>query len=111
MTKRWFERSLLLRQLAELRYDVSAVLGLSILVGVTVMGVFAPVIALADPAAITPNALAAPSWGHPFGTDELGRDVFSRVVYGARISPIVGLIAVSISAIVGVPLGLMAGYF
>jgi peptide/nickel transport system permease protein len=55
--------------------------------------------------------LAAPSFHHPFGLDELGRDIFSRVLAGARISLIVGLTVVGISAFVGVLLGSIAGYF
>jgi len=68
----------------------------------------------ADPLAIdtTPGAsLQAPSAEHPFGTDKLGRDVFSRVIYGARISLAVGLIAVAISLIIGLALGAISGYF
>ena len=55
--------------------------------------------------------LAAPSWSHPFGLDELGRDILSRVLAGARISLLVGLVVVSVSAAVGVLLGALAGYF
>src|SRR3982751_4196301 len=55
--------------------------------------------------------LAAPSWGHPFGLDELGRDILARVLAGARISFLVGLVVVSVSATVGTLLGTIAGYF
>ncbi|MCL5887246.1 MAG: ABC transporter permease [Actinobacteria bacterium] len=68
----------------------------------------------ADPLAIntTPGAsLQAPSAEHPFGTDRLGRDVLSRVIYGARISLAVGLIAVAISLVIGLTLGAISGYF
>lgn len=57
------------------------------------------------------NIRATPSVEHPFGTDELGRDILSRIIYGARISISVGLIAVSISLIGGVTLGAIAGYY
>ncbi|MCG8355252.1 MAG: ABC transporter permease [Kiloniellales bacterium] len=55
--------------------------------------------------------LQPPSWEHPFGTDNLGRDIFSRVILGARISLTVALMVVSASILIGVPLGLIAGYF
>src|SRR5215212_6699806 len=58
-----------------------------------------------------PLRLAGPSPAHPFGFDELGRDIFARVLAGARISFLVGLTVVSISAAVGTVLGAMAGYF
>src|SRR5258705_6513963 len=58
-----------------------------------------------------PLRLAAPSLAHPFGLDELGRDIFARVLAGARISFLVGLTVVSISAVVGTMLGGLAGYF
>lgn len=67
-----------------------------------------------DPLAINtaPGAsLQAPSAEHPFGTDRLGRDVLSRVIYGARISLAVGLIAVAISLMIGLTLGAISGYF
>ena len=53
----------------------------------------------------------APRWSHPFGTDDLGRDMLSRVIYGARASLAAGFISVSIAMAIGVPLGLIAGYF
>ena len=55
--------------------------------------------------------LAGPSWAHPFGLDELGRDILARVLAGARISFLVGLTVVSVSATVGTLLGTIAGYF
>jgi peptide/nickel transport system permease protein len=67
-----------------------------------------------DPLSVntTPGAnLQPPSLEHPFGTDKLGRDVFSRVVYGARVSLTVGLLAVSISLAIGLLLGALSGYY
>jgi peptide/nickel transport system permease protein len=56
-------------------------------------------------------ALQAPSLHHLFGTDQVGRDVFSRVLYGARVSPLVALFVLVIACVVGIPLGVVAGYF
>lgn len=58
-----------------------------------------------------PNMLRAPSLQYPFGTDEHGRDIFSRIIYGARISLKVSMLAVGISAVIGITLGAIAGYF
>jgi peptide/nickel transport system permease protein len=71
----------------------------------------APVLAPHDPNEISRDRRAAPTMAHPFGTDELGRDVLSRVIYGARISLRVGLIAVGIAATFGSLLGIAAAYF
>jgi len=57
------------------------------------------------------SALQAPSLHHLFGTDQVGRDVFSRVLYGARVSPLVALLVLVIACVVGIPLGVAAGYF
>jgi peptide/nickel transport system permease protein len=57
------------------------------------------------------EVLEAPSWSHPFGTDQVGRDILTRVMYGARISLVIVAAVLAISAAVGVPLGLVAGYF
>jgi peptide/nickel transport system permease protein len=56
-------------------------------------------------------ALQGPSLHHLFGTDQVGRDVFSRVLYGARVSPLIALFVLVIACVVGVPLGVVAGYF
>lgn len=63
------------------------------------------------PSDMAANSRLAPSWEHPFGTDTLGRDVLSRVIYGARISLTVGLISTGISTIIGLVLGGIAGYY
>jgi len=84
--------------------------GATLVIGVLLAGLLAPVISPNDPIKITPDALAPPSRVHPFGTDDLGRDILSRMLYGARISPIVGLIAVAISTVAGVSMGLVSGY-
>ncbi|MEP6995322.1 MAG: ABC transporter permease [Acidobacteriota bacterium] len=86
-------------------------------VGIVIVGIvivaalFAPLIAPYDPTQKnTRNLLKGPTTQHPLGTDELGRDTLSRVIYGARISLEVGIIAVGISLVIGVLLGLVAGY-
>jgi peptide/nickel transport system permease protein len=76
------------------------------------VAVFAPLIASHDPTHIDfSSVFLKPSLEHFFGTDELGRDIFSRVVYGTRISLFVGFVAVGISVMIGTVLGLVSGYF
>ena len=100
-----------------LRKNRLAILGLGWILVVVLMAVTADLWVphmFADPLKIdtTPGAsLQSPSLEHPFGTDKLGRDVFSRVIYGARVSLMVGIIAVSISLLIGVVLGAISGYF
>jgi peptide/nickel transport system permease protein len=77
---------------------------------VALAALLAPALAPYGPTEFTPAVLEGPSSSHPFGTDELGRDVFTRVLYGARISPAIGLIAIAIAGVVGTTLGLVAGY-
>jgi len=83
-----------------------------ILVGLVVLGaVFAPLITAAGPLVQVPGQeLGAISLHHPFGTDEFGRDILSRVLYGARISVGVGLLAVLTGAAIGMAFGVIAGY-
>jgi peptide/nickel transport system permease protein len=96
---------------AELRRHPRLLIGGALLLVLLVAAVAAPLLAPFDPVEVDPSrALEAPSARHLIGTDDLGRDVFSRVLYGARISLSVGLISVSIGLFVGVSLGLIAGY-
>jgi peptide/nickel transport system permease protein len=88
-----------------------AMLGLAIVVMFVVLALFAPWIAPYDPIATSWGAVRkAPSMQYLFGTDEIGRDVLSRVVWGARASLLAGLVSVSISMALGVPVGLLAAY-
>jgi peptide/nickel transport system permease protein len=88
-----------------------AMFGLVIVIFFVVLAVFAPYIAPYDPVATSWNAVrAAPSAEHWFGTDEIGRDVLSRVVWGTRASLLAGLVSVCISMTLGVPIGLLAAY-
>jgi peptide/nickel transport system permease protein len=106
--------------------NVMVIIGSSIIIVMVALAVFAPVLPIADP---TPSEVhpedqtLPPHWfryfgynvskgdGHLFGTDELGRDVFSRVIWGARVSLLVATLAVFFSMVIGVLLGLTAGYF
>ena len=97
---------------ARLTKSKVAVAGFAVLVVLAVMAIAAPVISPAEPNAVAPReALRPPSSSNLFGTDQYGRDVFSRVVYGTRISLLVGLISVSIAVVIGTVLGLIAGYY
>ena len=89
-----------------------AIFGGSIVLILVLVAIFAPYVATDDPTAIDiKNALLGPSAGHILGTDQLGRDIFSRIVYGSRVSLSIGLIAVGLAAVIGVILGSLAGYF
>jgi peptide/nickel transport system permease protein len=88
-----------------------ALLGLVLIMCVVIVGICAPVIAPYDPTKLVATPLLPPSREYLFGTDQLGRDVFSRIVYGARVSLIVGISAQLLSAAIGVPTGLIAGYY
>lgn len=95
-----------------LRKSRTAVLGIIIIILFTLIAFFAPYIAPYDP--LEQNfikSFRAPSAEHYLGTDEFGRDIFSRIIYGARISLQIGFVAVFISLIVGVSVGLAAGYY
>ncbi|NQW51275.1 MAG: ABC transporter permease [Rhodospirillales bacterium] len=94
------------------RRNPTIALGTVLLSLLIVMAVFAPFIATSDPFKITPiNRLRPPSERWWFGTDQFGRDVFSRTVYGARVSLIVGISVAAFSSILGLALGLACGYF
>ena len=85
--------------------------GLGIVSFFIVLALFAPWLAPYDPVATSWSAVRqAPSAAHWFGADELGRDVLSRIVWGARASILAGLVSVTISLSLGVPIGMLAGY-
>lgn len=86
--------------------------GAAIILLILLVAALAPLLAPYSPVAIDPpNRLADPSLAHLFGTDELGRDVFSRVLYGSRISLQVGVVSVSIAVVLGVLLGMTSGFY
>jgi ABC-type dipeptide/oligopeptide/nickel transport system permease subunit len=106
------------RTLRKLLSHRGAVVGAFITLIVLIAAVFAPLVTPDDPYAIDPNRrLMPPAWleggqgKYLLGTDHVGRDVLSRIVYGSRISTAVGLSAVAISATLGVTLGLLAGFY
>ncbi|WP_306224542.1 ABC transporter permease [Bosea beijingensis] len=96
----------------------SLVVGSTILFVIVLLSMLAPFLTSADPTLqnlaqrfVPPVWNVAGSWGHPLGTDSLGRDNFARLLYGARISLLVGILTVALSALIGTTLGICAGYF
>jgi peptide/nickel transport system permease protein len=88
-----------------------AVIGAAIAVGWVIVAIFAPYIAPQDPLAQIYPPAQSPSSAHLFGTDELGRDVLSRVIYGSRVSVPIALLLVSLAMLIGGLIGALAGYF
>jgi peptide/nickel transport system permease protein len=98
--------------LHDLLRNRSASVGMLLTAVILVVAIVGPGLAPYNPITPAPlDRLKGPSAAHYFGTDSLGRDIFSRVIYGARISVMIGLISVTISLIPGTLLGLLAGYF
>jgi len=102
----------------DLRLDLKGTVGLLILGAILVCAIGAPWIAPRDPnAQDLLNTIAAPSWiaggkvGHLLGTDRLGQDILSRIVYGSRVSLVIAFAAVTGSAVLGTVMGLFAGFF
>jgi len=96
----------------ELKSNKTAMVGFVLILSLVVLALIGPWISPYNPLAPDPiNRLKGPTWTHLFGTDSLGRDILSRVIYGSRISIVIGLIAVSISLIPGTVLGLVAGFY
>jgi peptide/nickel transport system permease protein len=98
--------------LHRLRKSMTALVGLAIVLLLLVVAVLADVVAPDSPVASDQSrTFAAPSWDHPLGTDQLGRDMLSRIVHGTRISLLVGVSSVVLALFVGVPFGMIAGYY
>ena len=94
------------------RLNSSLVMGGSIVLLMVLAAVFAPLITPYDPIRLSiPSRFQPPSPEHLFGTDQYGRDVFTRVLYGARYDLLIAVLAVALAAGVGTPLGMLAGYF
>jgi peptide/nickel transport system permease protein len=100
--------------LAKFAKDKPAVLGATIVLLIAIVAILAPLLA-PYPADVSAShllrRLKPPTWAHPFGTDNLGRDIFSRVILGARGALTIALMVVGISMLIGVLLGLVAGYY
>lgn len=95
-----------------LRSRKIAIAGLAFLGCIVIMAVFAPIVAPIDPLEMDPaNRLLPPGKGHIFGTDNFGRDIWSRVVYGSRTSLVSSIGVVLFSVTIGIFVGLVAGYF
>ncbi|HLY89615.1 MAG TPA: D,D-dipeptide ABC transporter permease, partial [Acetobacteraceae bacterium] len=94
--------------------DRSALLGLIILVTLIVVAIFAYPLAT-FPQDVTsydpPHRLLPPSMTYWFGTDRMGGDIYSRLLFGARLTILIAVVATSVSVLVGVPVGLLAGYY
>ena len=94
-----------------LRKDRKAQAGLLVLLLFVLGGIFAPLLAPFDPNEMTFDMMGGLSWTHPLGTDDLGRDLLSRILHGTRVSLFIGISTVGIALVVGIALGLIAGYF
>jgi len=90
----------------------SITLGGSILLAITIIAIFAPLLASQNPrTGNMMNALISPNRTFPLGTDQYGRDILSRIIYGSRLSLLIGLLVQGLNTLIGVSLGLFAGYF
>ncbi len=94
-----------------LRRDRTAMLGVILVVTLAVVALAAPLLAPFDPIKVSDRALYSPGVPFYFGSDQYGRDIFSRILYGARISLVIGFISVGIASAIGVTVGLVAGYY
>ena len=92
-------------------YHKAGAVSLILVILIAALALLAPVIAPYDPHALTPAFAAPPGAEHLLGTDQIGRDMLSRLLYGTRVSLFVGVLATLLSTVTGVVLGLIAGYF
>jgi peptide/nickel transport system permease protein len=105
------QRGIIAEIFGRLRKDSLGMTGLVIVVVILLASIFASVLAPHDPLEVDVfNRLVSPSWQHWLGTDQLGRDVLSRVLFGGRIALKVAMVAISVSMAVGLLLGMMAGF-
>ena len=102
-----------IRRSQRLRYllrDKKALIGLIVLTVLVVAAVLAPLISPYDPNDMDYDMIGAPDWAHPLGTDDLGRDLLTRLLYGTQVSLFVGFSTVALSLALGVALGIAGGY-
>ena len=105
------QRSFFAETFASLRKDPLGIMGLVIIVLILLATIFASILSPYDPLEVDVyNRLASPTWQHWLGTDQLGRDVLSRVLHGGRVALKVSLVAISVSMAIGLLLGMMAGF-
>jgi len=102
----------LVQGLRRLRRSTTALVGAGIVVVLIVVAIFADALAPRSPiASDQTHTFERPSWDYPLGTDQLGRDMLSRLIHGSRISLVVGVSSVLLALFVGVPFGMIAGYY
>lgn len=89
----------------------TAMMGLAIVLLLFLVAALADVIAPYNPLQVTSASVAAPGWKHLMGTDLLGRDVLSRIIHGSRVSVYVGVVSILLAIFVGIPLGMLAGFY
>jgi peptide/nickel transport system permease protein len=95
-----------------LRRSTTAVIGLVIVAVLVVVAIFADVLAPQSPTdADQTQTFQRPSWDHPLGTDQIGRDMLSRIIHGTRVSLLVGVSSVLLALFIGIPFGMIAGYY
>ncbi|MEZ2127312.1 MULTISPECIES: ABC transporter permease [unclassified Sinorhizobium] len=96
----------------KLRANKGALVGLAIIVFFTLLAILAPLLPIPDPTATSWSAIRkAPSAAHWLGTDDIGRDILSRMIWGAQASLMAGVFSVAIAVLIGVPFGLVSGYY
>jgi peptide/nickel transport system permease protein len=102
----------LVEGIRRLRRSATALLGAAIVLALLVVAIFADVLAPQSPIASDQrHTFERPSWDYPLGTDQLGRDMLSRVIHGTRISLLVGVSSVLLALLIGVPFGMIAGFY
>ena len=97
--------------IASMKRDKKAVAGAVLLALFTVAAIVAPLVAPYDPNSMEFDMIGSPDWRHPLGTDDLGRDLLSRLIYGAQVSLFVGFATVGIALVAGIALGVAAGFY
>ena len=97
--------------IASMKRDKKAVAGAVLLALFTLAAIAAPLVAPYDPNSMEFDMIWSPNWRHPLGTDDLGRDLLSRLIYGAQVSLFVGFATVGLALVAGIALGVAAGFY